>query len=111
MSDADREAFELAISMMRRSGEPVWMRAVEDLLQTDGFEAAGKYSAHAMQFRSLKSAPWLTLPCNLSDSAVDAILCAGDHGHDHHGDYSAAVLRRKMQRHGISRWHPDPERA
>jgi hypothetical protein len=107
----DIEAWEMAIAMMRQSGEAVWINNVDNLLQSRGLEETGKWAAANMQFVSLRSKPWLTLPCNLSDAGVERILAAGDNGGDLRGEYAAAVLTRRMRNAGVSRWHPDPERA
>jgi hypothetical protein len=107
----DEEAWALAIAMLRQSGEPVWVNNIEGMLESRGFEEAGRWASSQMQFLSLRSKPWLVLPCNLDDADVDRILAAGSDGGDLHGRYAAAVLARRMRRYGISRWHPDPERA
>jgi hypothetical protein len=107
----DEEAWTLAIAMLRQSGEPVWVNNIEGMLESRGFEEAGRWASSQMQFLSLRSKPWLKLPCNLDDAEVERILAAGDNGNDFHGKYAAAVLARRMQRHNISKWHPDPKRA
>jgi hypothetical protein len=107
----DEAAWTLAIEMLRHSGEAVWTNNIDHMIETRGLEAAGKWASSNMQFRMLRSKPWLTLPCNLSDAAVDRILAAGDNGGDRCGEYAAAVLAKRMQRLGVSRWHPDPEQA
>jgi hypothetical protein len=107
----DEQAWTLAITILRQSGEPVWVNNIDSVLQSRGFKAAGEWAAANMQFQSLRSKPWLMLPCNLTDAEVERILARGDNGDDLHGKYAAAVLARRMQRHNISRWHPDPKRA
>jgi hypothetical protein len=111
MSVSDQEAWQLAIEMLRHTGEAVWVNNVDNLLQSRGLEETGKWAAANMQFVSLRSKPWLTLPCNLSDADVDRILARGDGNGDLRGEYAAAVLAKRMQRLGVSRWHPDPEQA
>jgi hypothetical protein len=61
-----------------------------------------------MQVYTLRLPPWATVPCYLLDD-VDVVLARGDDGV--RGDYNAAVLLKRMQRHSISRWHPDPINA
>jgi hypothetical protein len=111
MTVTDEEAWSLAIEMMRHSGEAVWASNIDNMLQSHGLIEAGQYAAHAMQFRSLRSRPWLTLPCDLSDADVESILAAGDDGRDLCGEYAAAVLARRLLHYGISKWHPDPRAA
>jgi hypothetical protein len=106
----DEQAWQLAIEMLRVLGEPIEVNAVRRMLEDDGLEAAGRYAAHAMQFRTLRSKPWLALPCDLNDAAVEQILAAGDSA-DGHGRYAAAVLARRLRHAGVSRWHPDPMTA
>jgi hypothetical protein len=107
----DIEAWEMAIATMRQSGEAVWVNNVDNLLQSRGLAETGKWAAANMQFVTLRSKPWLTLPCNLSDADVDRILARGDGGSDLRGEYAAAVLAKRMQRYGISKYHPNPEQA
>jgi hypothetical protein len=111
MAVSDAEAWGLAIAMLRHTGEPIEINAVVRLLQDDGLEQAGRWAAHAMQFRTLHSKPWLMLPCGLGAADVDRILARGDGGSDLRGERVAAVLWKRMQRQGISRFHPDPEHA
>jgi hypothetical protein len=111
MAITDEQAWQLAIAMLRHVGEPIEVSGVERLLEEDGLEKAGSYAAHAMQFRTLHSKPWLMLPCGLNDADIEAILAAGNSNGDRCGRYAAAVLARRMQQHGVSRFHPDPEHA
>ncbi len=111
MRVSDEEAWRLAIERMRQSGEPVWIRNVEGLLQSRGLDETGRWASANMQFQSLRSKPWLALPCHLNNTDVERTLAAGDNGGDLRGEYAAAVLARRMQRYGISRWHPDPAQA
>ena len=107
----DQQAWTLAIEMLRQSGEAVWVNDVDRMLEQEGFEATGKYAAHCIQFRTLKSRPWLMLPCDLVTNDIDAIVAAGPDPKDIHGWYAAAVLVRRMREAGISIFCPDPERA
>jgi hypothetical protein len=111
MRVTDEEAWKLAIERMQHSGEPVWIRNVENMLQSRSVEETGRWASANMQFASLRSKPWLTLPCHLNGTDVERILTAGDSNGDLRGEYAAAVLARRLQRHSISRWHPDPVQA
>jgi hypothetical protein len=104
MTDADEAAWTLAIEMYRARG-PHDAEHIDAKLTREGCKEAGKAAAYSMQGRSLHLPPWATVPCYLLDD-VDAALARGDDGI--RGNYNAAVLLKRMQRHGISRWHPDP---
>jgi hypothetical protein len=112
MTDArDVEAWKLAIVMTRESGEPVYVSNVDRELSKEGLAKTGKWAASVMQARSLQSEPWRALPCNIEDADIEDILKAGEGERDIRNLYAAAVLRKRMQLHGVSRWHPDPMRA
>jgi hypothetical protein len=51
----DEEAWALAIAMLRQSGEPVWVNNIEGMLESRGFEEAGRWASSQMQFLSLRS--------------------------------------------------------
>jgi hypothetical protein len=112
MTDArDVAAWELAIKMLRDSGEAVWVNGVDRALEERGLEEAGRWAAAQMQFVTLRSRPWLALPCDLvtyGDADLDAILAADN---DESGKRTAAVLLKRMRDAGVSDWHPDPMAA
>jgi hypothetical protein len=101
----DIDAWERAIQMMRDSREAAWANNVDRMLKDHGLEETGKWAAHNAQFVSLRSAPWLTLPSDLHLYDLDAVLAAGD---DERGEYSAAVLLKRMRNAGVSDWDPNP---
>jgi hypothetical protein len=106
---SDMEAWTLAIEMAR-AADPRRREQLDSMLAKGRpFAEVGKLAAYGCQFRSLHARPWATVPCSLLED-VDVVLARGDDG-DPHGDYVAAVLLAKMRAAGISRWHPDPERA
>jgi hypothetical protein len=103
MAITDEEAWTLAIKMYRARGP----RDAEhiDARLTRGVKEAGKTASYSLQAANLRLPPWQTVPCYLLGD-VDAVLARGDDGI--RGNYNAAVLLKRMQRYGISRWHPDP---
>jgi hypothetical protein len=115
MNTADREAFGLAIAMVRARGEAD-ARWIDDRLQQDGLEAAGEMAAECCQSTTLKLAPWMPAPCSsLIRDGWDDILEDGDDGVL--GHYAAAVLLRQMRAlghraiPGLSPFCPDPRKA
>jgi hypothetical protein len=107
----DIEAWKLAIVMMRESNEPVYVNNVDGKLSKEGLAETGKWAASAMQSRSLRLEPWRVAPCEIKDADIEEILRAGPDDQDIRDVYGAAVLRKRMQLNGVSRWHPDPVRA
>jgi hypothetical protein len=105
---SDQEAWALAIAMASQS-DPKRAKYFDAMLAERGFEETGKLAAYGCQFRTLQERPWATVPCSLLED-VDVVLARGDDG-DPHGDYVAAVMLKKLRAAGISKWHPDPERA
>src|SRR5690348_8885206 len=99
----DAEVWKTAITMMRESGEPVWVSDVERMLSKEGLAKTGKWAARAMQARSLRLEPWRVAPCELKDSDIEKILAAGPDDADIRDVYGAAVLRKRMRLHGVSR--------
>jgi hypothetical protein len=104
MTVSDEEAWRLAIEMYRARG-PRDAEHIDAKLTREGCKEAGKFASFSAQCRMLRLPPWATVPCYLLDD-VDAVLAGGDDGI--RGNYNAAVLLKRMERHGISRWHPDP---
>jgi hypothetical protein len=104
----DAQAWQLSIDLLRRAGESIEVTAVERMLEEDGLEKAGRWAAHAMQFKTLRSAPWLVLPCHIDDP--ERTLTTNEKG-DPHGRYAAALIVKRLREYEISRWHPDPMAA
>jgi hypothetical protein len=102
----DEEAWTLALEMYRARG-PLDAGYI-DVKLTRGIKEAGKAASFSLQVENLRLPPWATAPCHLLGD-VDVVLARGDDGT--RGDYNAAVLLKRMQRYGISRWHPDPVAA
>jgi hypothetical protein len=96
MTRRDRAALKLAMAMARR--DPAKARQLDDKLK-DGepWELVAQFASYGCQCRSLKLRPWETPP---SDADCEFSNSPG-----------ALALLKRMQRAGISRWHPDPMAA
>jgi hypothetical protein len=96
MTRKDRNALKLAMTMARKDAAKA--RQLDDKL-ADGepWEQVAQFAAYGCQFRSLKLRPWECAPldadCEFSNSP------------------GALALLKRMQRAGVSRWHPDPMAA
>ena len=64
------------------------------------------FCASCAQSRSLRLPPWQPAPCNIGN--IEAALADTD---EVSGYRAAALLCQRMQRCGVSRWHPDPVAA
>ena len=69
-------------------------------LQHEAWEAVAMFAAGCAQSVALKLKPWEVPPCEVID--IDAPA---------ESERVAAKLLRTMLRHGVSRWHPDPQAA
>jgi hypothetical protein len=107
ISDADREAFTLAIETARNESEGR-RRQIDDFLRTRTFEEVGRFASYGCQMRSLHLPPWQHPPCHIDVADIDRLIAAGD---DMHGKFVAAKLLRRMLELGVSQFHPDPMAA
>jgi len=64
------------------------------------------FCASCAQSRSLRLPPWQPAPCNVGN--IEVALADTD---EVSGYRAAALLCQRMQRCGVSRWHPDPVAA
>jgi hypothetical protein len=102
ISDADRQAFELAIAAARN--EDAGRRdQIDHFLRTRPFEEVGRFASYHCQTLSLP--PWQHPPCHIDVADIDRLIAGGD---DMHGKFVAAQLLRRMLGLGISKYHPDP---
>jgi hypothetical protein len=108
ISDADREAFTLALEMFRARGHRD-AEYIDEKLEREGFKSAGHFAAYSCQMRSLHLPPWATPPCWINAADIDAIIARGDDGT--RGNYVAAKIVRRLRELGISQFHPDPMTA
>jgi hypothetical protein len=72
----------------------------------DSWEEVARYAAFHMQVASLHLPPWQPAPCGIGNMA--SALADPD---EQRGWRSAALLRQRMERCGVSKYHPDPVAA
>jgi hypothetical protein len=65
------------------------------------------FAAFCAQSRALHLPPWQPPPCNIGN-IEGALNNTWDEPRS--GYRAAALLRQRMERNNISRWHPDPAR-
>jgi hypothetical protein len=104
ISDADREAYALAIETARARDEGR-RQQIDDFLRTRPFEDVGRFAAYGCQMRALRLPPWAYPPCWINEAEIDAIIARGD---DPHGRFVAAKLLKRMRELGISKFDADP---
>jgi hypothetical protein len=97
----DRAAFDLAIKFARKDPLQRW-RIEEKLAAGEDYNEVGKSAAYSCQIEALGLMPWQSPPCYADMSALDQ-----PYG-DPRAAREGAVLALRMQRCGVSRWHPDP---
>src|SRR5260370_33841837 len=93
----DVDAWQLAITMMRETGEPIYISNVERELRKNGLAKTGKWVASVMQSRLLRLELWRVAPCQIKDTDIEKILRDGPDDQDIRDVYGAAVLRKRMQ--------------
>jgi|SRR6266851_579011 len=109
MTPIDRAALELVIEVTRRES-PARRQQIDDFLSSPmwirpWFDVA-TFCASCAQSRALNSPPWQPPPCNIGN-----IAAALDDPDEQRGYRAAALLRQRMERCGVSRWHPNPVAA
>jgi len=101
VSPIDRAAFDLAIEIARR--DPLQRKRIDDAFAAgDDYVKVGKAAAYHCQIEALDLMPWQSPPCYADMRALERPY--GQPG----GKRESAELALRMQRQGISRWHPDP---
>ncbi|MGY8677104.1 hypothetical protein Q2941_04725 [Bradyrhizobium sp. UFLA05-153] len=98
-SENDYRALTLSMQYARRQSQER-SDQIDYKLEHEPWESVAKFAAFSAQIRSLKLKAWQWPPC-----AVIALE------HPEASERIAARVLKKMLRHGISRWHPDPEAA
>ena len=104
LADVDRAALTLAIEVTRRES-PARRQQIDNFLATREWIYVATFCAGCAQSRSLNLPPWQPSPCFVGDVAA-----ALDNTDQQSGYRAAALLRQRMERCGVSRWHPDPAR-
>ncbi|WOH80914.1 hypothetical protein RX327_35105 [Bradyrhizobium sp. BEA-2-5] len=103
VSATDRRAFDLAIEIARR--DKLQCRRIDEQLAAGyDYVEIGKSAARFCQSQALRLEPWQSPPCHADMRALDE-----PYG-DPSGRRESAELALRMQRQGVSRWHPDPAR-
>jgi hypothetical protein len=101
----DRAAFDLAIKTA--SEDSVQRRRFDKwLAEGESDEKVGRQAAFQCQMEALDLMPWQLPPCYADMSASVLSQPYGDPG----ARRESAELALRMQRLGVSRWHPDPAR-
>ena len=75
------------------------------MLADEPWEQVAKFAAYCAQIESLQLMPWMSPPCYADMRALEEPY--GDVG----AKRESAELALRMQRCGVSRWHPDPVAA
>jgi hypothetical protein len=73
------------------------------MLADEPWEDVARFCARCAQDRALHLPPWQPPPCNIGNMAA-----ALDDPDEQRGYRTAALLRQRIERCGVSRWHPDP---
>jgi hypothetical protein len=92
----------LAIATTRRESK-ARRQQIDDFLSSRPWIEVGRFCAAVAQEHSLHLMPWMHPPCHIRD-----IAAALDDLDEQRGYRAAALLRQRMERCGVSRWHPDP---
>lgn len=103
---SDRAALELAITQILEGPNLADRAQLVEMLQERPWIEVARFASYSRQFDTLSLKPWESPPCEITDpDAVIASARAAPHR------VASARLLRRMQRTGISRFHPDPVTA
>ena len=105
LTATDKAALTLAIEVTRRES-PARRRQVDDFLASRPWFDVATFCAACAQSRALYLPPWQPPPCDIGNMA-DALADTDEQ----RGYRAAALLRQRMERCGVSRWHPNPVAA
>src|SRR5262245_59230162 len=105
LSALDREALERCISIAR-SSSPNEREMLDRLEREEGWFCAAVQACYHCQRPLIAPRLWQPMPHDVDPGQVDAIIARGPDGLA--GEYQAARLLRRMLRHSISRYEPDP---
>jgi len=96
----DVAALELALKVRRARSAPD-AQQIDWMLAERSRVDVMKFAAYSCQMASLRLKPWEQPPAHVSVDDKDRPEQCG-------GETAAAKLLRKMLRHGVSKWHPNP---
>ena len=105
LSPIDKAALERAVETTRNESA-ARRRQVDSFLSSQDWLDTAMFCAGCAQSRSLRLMPWQPSPCTIDD-----IASALDIADETRGYRAAAQLLQRMERCGVSRWHPDPVAA
>ena len=105
LSQVDWDALTLAIEVTKRES-PARRRQIDIFLSSRPWLNVAKFCAGCAQGRVLNLPPWQPPPCYVGN--MEAALADTD---EVTGYRAAALLRKRMPRCGVSRWHPNPVAA
>jgi hypothetical protein len=97
IDDHDTAALELAMDGARALGRG---KQLDKMLETRSWQRVAKFAAYCCQRKALHLAPHETPPCHVE--RLDKVEPQ---------ERKPAELQRRMLRHGVSGWHPDPMAA
>jgi hypothetical protein len=96
----DRDAFERAIEMMRQHS-PREAARIDDKLQREGFDSAGKFASYCMQCDTLRLKPWEAPPMHAQGGdIIDPNVYGYRPGE--------VALHNRLKAAGLSLFDPDP---
>jgi len=103
LTPTDREALKLAIEVCRRES-PGRAQQIDSKLapgpEREAWREVAEFCSTVCQERSLDVRPWQVVPANFDPSDLQA--------DPHRGGKAALELLERMQRCGVSKFHPDP---
>jgi hypothetical protein len=111
MTPIDQDALERAIEAIRKSNAGGAVLQIEQRLEREGFEVAGKSAAYSQQVDNLHLMPWEVPPCWVAPANIEDFLAAGPDADDTHGWRDAARLLQRLLDAGLSRYEPNPANA
>jgi hypothetical protein len=105
LSRIDHDALRLAIEVARQES-PGRAAQIDSKLRDEPMVEVGEFCAYVTQGNALRLEPWECPPCWIDD--IEAALRGPDGTKKIR---QAALLLRRMQRCGVSKFHPDPVAA
>jgi hypothetical protein len=105
LSPTDRAALELAVEVTRKES-PGRRQQIDSFLSSRDWLYTAMFCASCAQSRALRLPPWQPSPCNVGN-----IASALNDPDEQSGYRAAALLRQRMERAGVSKWHPNPVAA
>jgi hypothetical protein len=97
LDERDTAALTLAMERARADGRGPQL---DRMLEARSWQRVAKFAAYVCQCEALELRPHETPPCHVNNPRTTR---------EHEQD--AAKLLRRMLRHGVSKWHPDPAAA